>query len=273
MAKDHIDLTKLATELLAPMREAGAAIMRLYNEPPEATIKSDGSPVTAADQAAENILLPRVRACMPGVQIISEENASSHTLPSETTFFLIDPLDGTKEFLKRDGRGAFTVNCALIQAGYPTLGLVYAPALDRMFYATRDGGAFEIRGGVQRALHVRPAPTSDGVVAIASVSHTSKKTATWLKEQGISQQIMLGSSIKFCLVAAGEADVYPRFAPTMEWDTAAGDAVLRAAGGCVQDANDRPLIYGKAGYRNDVFIAYGDRSWEQLDSNAPDTSD
>ena len=248
-----MNFTKLA-ETLIPTAYAAGAIMAVHGKV-QANLKSDGSPVTQADEAAEALILPALRAATPDIAIVSEENAASHTLIAPDKFWLVDPLDGTKEFLKSDGKGAFTVNMALIDQGVPVFGLVYAPALDRLFVGygqvawTRDDTG-------QRPLRVRPVPDT-GVVAVASASHRDAQTDAWLAQRGIEQTKSIGSSLKFCLLAAGEADVYPRFGPTMEWDTAAGDGVLRAAGGIVETVEGQAYPYGKPEYRNGPFIARG----------------
>lgn len=237
-------------------REAGTAILRIYDSPVEATTKADGSPVTKADADAEAIILAGLAALTPEIPIVSEENIASHGPRRSQRFWLVDPLDGTKEFIKRDGKGSFTVNIALVERGVPVLGVVYAPALDRMFTGIAGAGAKEICNGETRLSVVRPVPSS-GPVAVASASHRDEETNTWLTKHEIDEIVSIGSSLKFCLVAAGEADVYPRFGPTMEWDTAAGDAVLRAAGGQVTDPQGAPFVYGKPAYRNGAFIAWG----------------
>ena len=251
-----MDFEHLQEQLTPIVREAGAAIMEVYKQPPEATYKGDGSPVTVADEAAEAIILPALAKIAPGVVVISEENAESHALAAPDMFFLVDPLDGTKEFLRRDGLGSFTVNIGLIRDGVPIFGIVYAPALDRMFCGSEELGAQETVDGATRSISIRPCP-AEGAVAVASRSHRDDATNAWLEAHRITQTISTGSSLKFCLVAAGEADVYPRFGPTMEWDTAAGDAVLRAAGGRVVMPDDKPFLYGKTEYRNGPFIARG----------------
>lgn len=250
-----MDVSAWCEALKPVVREAGAAIMAVAAKSPEALLKSDGSPVTEADAAAEALILAALSRLSPQVPVVSEENASSHALVALDRFVLVDPLDGTKEFLKRDGRGSFTVNIALIERGVPVAGVVFAPALDRLFVGVA-GEAYEESGGVRRALRVRAVPAT-GAVAVASLSHRDAQTDAWLQQHGIEQTVSIGSSLKFGLVAAGEADVYPRFSPTMEWDTAAGDAVLRAAGGVVTHPNGEPFSYGKAGYRNTPFVAWG----------------
>ena len=251
---DHAD-TLNSLKLVA--RNAGVAIMEIYQQDAGTETKADGSPVTLADKAAEAIILSALKAVDSGITIISEESAESHLLEAPERFFIVDPLDGTKEFLKKDGLGSFTVNIALIEKNEPVLGIVYAPALDRLFYGSKELGAFEQSNNQTKKISVRQIPSS-GAIAVASVSHRDKQTDNWLNKNGIQQTTSIGSSLKFCLVACGEADVYPRFGPTMEWDTAAGDAILRCAGGRVTNPNNESLAYGKANYRNGPFIAHGD---------------
>ena len=251
-----VDLAALARSLIAPVQDAGRVIMEIYHRRPTAEIKSDGSPVTVADHAAEAILLPHINAVAPNVQIVSEENAVSHKFMAVSRFFLVDPLDGPKEFLRASGNGAFTVNIGLIENAEPVMGIIYAPALDRLFYGSRGGGAFEISEGQSRQIMARSV-AADKRIAVASASHRDKKTNDWLHAQNITNITSIGSSLKFCLIAAGEADAYPRYGPTMEWDTAAGDAILRAAGGRVLGEDGCPYMYGKDGYRNTPFFAFG----------------
>lgn len=240
----------LIDALVPVAHEAGRAIMSVHARGVVADIKNDGSPVTEADRAAEAIVLEALARIAPEITVISEENVQSHSLDAPDRFFLVDPLDGTKEFLRLDGKGAFTVNIALVENRTPVLGVVFAPALDRIFTGSRFLGAHE---GSEK-IHVREVP-SGGVVAVASASHRDDQTNAWLEERGISNTVSIGSSLKFCMVAAGEADVYPRFGPTMEWDTAAGDAILRAAGGTMSNPDGSLFLYGKPGYRNGAFVA------------------
>ncbi|MCY6380129.1 3'(2'),5'-bisphosphate nucleotidase CysQ [Hoeflea prorocentri] len=244
----------LTDELEAVARSAGAAIMDFYGACPRVKLKTDGSPVTAADNAAEAIILAALAKQASHIAVISEENERSHELQAPQRFFLVDPLDGTKEFLKNDEAGAFTVNIALIEHGQPVLGVVYAPALDRLFAGTVGSGATETCKGKRRSIAVR-SPPAEGPVAVASCSHRDDATERWLAENDISDTISIGSSLKFCLLACGEADIYPRFGTTMEWDTAAGHAVLRAAGGHVTTPDNKPFTYGKPDFRNGPFIA------------------
>lgn len=245
-----INYSSLLEKLIPVAKEAGLAIMDIYYKDADHSLKKDGSPVTLADKAAEKIILSALKEMNTGITIISEENPDSHKLNAPTTFFLVDPLDGTKEFLKKDGKGAFTVNIALIENGAPTLGIIYAPALDRMFYGAQGIGAFEDSKQIKIE-----GKSKSNLIAVASQSHRDAETDKWLTENNIKEIISIGSSLKFCLLACGEADMYPRFGPTMEWDTAAGDAILRSAGGMVSNPDGSPFKYGKDEYRNGAFIA------------------
>lgn len=263
---EAIDRAGLAAEIRSIAIEAGKLIMTYYERDIDVRSKDDRSPVTDADEAAEDLILDRLRTLTPDIPVIAEELAAAGKLPDVgRRFWLVDPLDGTKEFLNRNGE--FTVNIALVENGSPTVGVVYAPAKSRLFYAAGPGKAFEEsvdphapapgkNGQDTRPIAVRHAP-ADAIVAIASRSHRDKLTDEYLSHYDIAELKAAGSSLKFCLVAAGEADLYPRHGPTMEWDTAAGDAVLRAAGGAVIELDGSPLRYGKDGFRNPHFIAHG----------------
>ena len=252
-------LAPLAEALQPAVLAAGAAIMAVHAKGVQAEFKKDGSPVTQADRAAEAVLVPALAELAVDIPVISEENEASHQLAGGQRFFLVDPLDGTREFIKPGTGGAFTVNIGLIEAGRPVMGLVYAPMLDRLFIGIVGRGAVQITGGQRKAAQTRPLPET-GAVAVASASHRDSQTASWLKSHAITQTRQIGSSLKFCLIAAAEADVYPRFGPTMEWDTAAGEAVLRAAGGQIRDQDERDFRYGKASWRNGAFVA-GSAAW------------
>ncbi|HEY1898758.1 MAG TPA: 3'(2'),5'-bisphosphate nucleotidase CysQ [Steroidobacteraceae bacterium] len=243
--------------------EAGAAANRIYHGAFEVHTKSDDSPVTTADHLAEEIILRHLARHAPGVAVVAEEQTAAGNIPVIAgEFFLVDPLDGTKEFLQK--RAEFTVNIALIRAGAPALGVVYAPATGQLF--TADVGAARAARGALDPLHprvaqlrpiqVRKVPPA-GITAVASRSHRTPETDAYLARYPIADLVAVGSSLKFCLVAAGEADLYPRLGPTMEWDTAAGHAVLGAAGGQVLAANGHPLAYGKPQFRNPWFVASG----------------
>ena len=247
-------LTNLLTDLAPPVRKAGDVIMEFHRRGVASRTKSDGSPVSEADEAAEAILLAALADCAPDIPVVSEENAASHAIDPPRAFFLVDPIDGTREFLRTDGNGAFTVNIGLVIDRRPVFGIVHAPALDRFFAGIVGRGAWETSGGETHPIRVRDVP-EDGPLAVASRSHRDPQTNDWLDSHGITNTIATGSSVKFGLLAAGEADVYPRFGPTMEWDTAAGEAVLRAAGGRVACLDGSDFTYGKPAFRNTPFIA------------------
>ena len=241
--------------------EAGDRIMEVYNGPEfEVRSKSDTSPVTIADEAADEIISAGLRAEFPGVVLITEEQAASHALTAQT-FLIVDPLDGTKEFVQR--RGDFTVNIAYVENGVPVRGVVYAPAQGRLFYTREDGVAVEESGAMDKAVVGAQAvisvtkPDNGALMVVASKSHRDAATDEYIAKYAVKDMKSAGSSLKFCLVATGEADLYPRLGRTMEWDTAAGDAVLRGAGGQVVRFDDHTaLAYGKPGWDNPFFIAY-----------------
>lgn len=248
------------------MLAAGAEIMRIYATDFTVRDKDDASPVTEADGAAEAIILAGLKKLAPGIPIIAEEEASAGRFPSVAgTFFLVDPLDGTKEFINKNGE--FTVNIALIEDGAPVLGAVYAPALNRIWWGAKGAGAFvaDVKSGVvgdPQPIRVRS--PKGPLTAIGSRSHGSEATQDYLKAYDVADFVAAGSSLKFCLLAEGKADIYPRMGRTMEWDTAAGDAVLRAAGGRVETLDGQALRYGKrfdsgdGAYANPHFVAFGD---------------
>lgn len=246
---------------------AGERILAIYQSEFVVDAKSDQSPVTEADRAGEAIIVERLRAAAPTIPILAEEEASSGSTPFlGAEFFLVDPLDGTREFISRNGE--FTVNVALVRDGEPVLGIVFAPALGKLYGGAIGDGAFlesvspatKILG--RRAIKVRT-PDASGLVAVASRSHRGPETDAFLETLKIADFAAAGSSLKFCLIAEGSADVYPRLGRTMEWDTAAGQAVLEAAGGSVVVyETNAPLRYGKSerGYDNPYFVAWGRRS-------------
>jgi 3'(2'), 5'-bisphosphate nucleotidase len=251
--------TGLLANLVVIAREAGALIMRHYAGDVERRQKADKSPVTAADEEAEALIIRRLSEVAPAIPVIAEESVAAGRVPdvSGGVLFLVDPLDGTKEFLNRNGE--FTVNIALVEHGRPTAGVVFAPAVDRMFWGG-DAQAFEEKSGaVPRRIATRATP-ADGMVAIASRSHRDRLTEEYLAHYPIREIVAAGSSLKFCVLAAGEADIYPRHGRTMEWDTAAGHAVLAAAGGRVTQLDGKtPLVYGKPEekFANPSFVAWG----------------
>lgn len=251
--------------MIALALDAGAKAMDIYNSDFDVETKDDDSPVTQADQMGETIILNGLRASYPDIPVLAEEAASEGALPElGSRFFLVDPLDGTKEFVKRTGE--FTVNIAYVENGAPVAGVVYAPAADTLYYGARGLGAFQRATGApagagedEQRISARIAP-ENGLAAVVSRSHRSPETDEFLKDYKIADYKAAGSSLKFCLVATGEADIYPRLGRTMEWDTGAGQAVLEAAGGHVVDLETgRKLTYGKRarGFDNPHFCAYG----------------
>jgi 3'(2'),5'-bisphosphate nucleotidase len=245
---------------------AGPGVMAEYAHGGPARAKGDGSPVTAADEQAEATIRERLAAWAVPIPIVAEEaTAAGVPIAIANRFVLVDPLDGTREFIARNGE--FTINVALVERGQPIAGAVYAPALERLWFAGARAFACAAPLGADlppreawRALAVRAAPPA--LTALASRSHGDSATEAFLAGLAIADRRAAGSSLKFCVIAEGEGDVYPRFGPTMEWDTAAGDAVLRAAGGATLSVDGGPLLYGKiaAGLRNGGFVAWGDPS-------------
>ena len=222
--------------------------------------KGDQSPVTAADEAADAIISAGLRAAFPDMPLVTEEQAASHG-QTVSTFLIVDPLDGTKEFIKR--RGDFTVNIAYVKDGVPLHGIVYAPAKDRLFYTGADGVSVEEQGPFAKDAPGQTAPIqvsrpdNSALNVVASKSHRDQATDDYIGKYTAADMKSAGSSLKFCLVATGEADLYPRLGRTMEWDTAAGHAVLKGAGGDVVRFDDHaPLVYGKPAFENPFFIAY-----------------
>jgi len=256
-----LDFTTLQKVMRRLALEAGEAIMEIYNGPDfEVKTKSDASPVTAADEAADAIISAGLQAAFPDVTLITEEQAESHAQES-TEFLIVDPLDGTKEFVQR--RGDFTVNIAYVVNGVPIRGIVYAPAKQRLFYTDAQGQSLEETGSfemeqVGACQYISVAvPNPEGLRVVASKSHRDETTTAYIAKYKVSDLMSAGSSLKFCLIATGEADLYPRAGRTMEWDTAAGHAVLNGAGGAVVRFDDLSLLtYGKPGYENPHFIAY-----------------
>jgi 3'(2'), 5'-bisphosphate nucleotidase len=237
-------------------RAAGEVVLEVYEHGGESREKADGSPVTEADERAQEVIVARLGEMGTGIPIVAEEgDESERSRPSSGAFWLVDPLDGTKEFLNRNGE--FTINIALVSDRIPVLGVVLAPARGLLFAASsREGALLEDADG-RRRIAAREVP-AEGATVVSSRSHgDADALAKFTAGRLIAASVSAGSSLKFCLVAAGEADIYPRFGRTMEWDTAAGHAVLRAAGGRVTDLDGRPLAYGKPGFENPHFVAWG----------------
>jgi|TARA_R110002124_G_scaffold93008_2_gene236224 3'(2'), 5'-bisphosphate nucleotidase len=251
-----IDLTLL--ERVADIaKRAGARILTVYETNFDVETKGDNSPVTQADRLAEDLITQAIQSeISTDIPIVGEEAAEAEGLmqPTGSVFWLVDPLDGTKEFIKRNGE--FTVNIALIENGRPVLGVVHLPVLDETFVAGAPGAFKQTGDGPLIPIASREAP-AEGLTAVVSRSHGAEEADAFLERYTVAHRIGAGSSLKFCRVAEGAADIYPRFGRTMEWDTAAGHAVLRFAGGDVLTMDGAPLTYGKQGLDNPHFIAVG----------------
>jgi 3'(2'), 5'-bisphosphate nucleotidase len=237
-------------------RAAGAAIMPFYRSGTAVRAKADASPVTAADEAADALISAALRELTPAIPCVSEESAGPFggKAPARV-FWLVDPLDGTREFVA--GRDEFTVNIALVTDTAPVLGVVYLPARNELYAGAAGRGAVLASGGKQRPIRCRPLPAAGAIVAVSRSHGDRAADSALLGGLKVAGEVCAGSALKFCLIARGDADVYPRAGRTMEWDTAAGQAVLVAAGGCVVDRNGLPLTYGKPGFENPSFVARG----------------
>ena len=266
---DQIAIPHLARTLIEAALAGGRAVMAIYASDFAVDWKSDETPVCAADRQAEDVIVAMLEDAFPDIPIVAEEACAAGRIPATgEEFFLVDPLDGTKEFIKRNGE--FTVNIGLIKSGIPVAGVVLAPALNRIYAAAggqaRSGSVDADCGKAADLTAMSVRKLAGAPVAVASRSHVTPETEAALKKADAAERRSIGSSLKFCLVAEGEADFYPRLGPTMEWDTAAGDAVLRASGGKVTTIDGAPLTYGKthvAGMRdfeNPFFYAVGDES-------------
>ena len=273
MRPDPAALTATLCEIAL---RAGQEILAVYASDFTVRGKADASPVTEADTRAERIILEGLGECAPGIPVVAEESAAAGEIPDVAgrPFFLVDPLDGTREFIGRNGE--FTVNVALIEDGVPTVGVVHLPALDETFWTAGDGVAWRTRGGAGRigraggtgiagaaagaaggAERIACRRPGAALVAIASRSHRDFETDHFLERFEIAEIVSAGSSLKFCRIAEGAADLYPRLGRTMEWDVAAGHAILSAAGGSVETMDGAPLTYGKPGFDNPRFVARG----------------
>lgn len=247
------DEKALLEALVVASRAAGSEILKLVAAGFEIETKTDESPVTVCDRAAEQVILEMLKQAAPGVPVIAEEEVAAGRIPAhDDLYFLVDPLDGTKEFIR--GGDDYTVNIGLIAGGAPSLGVVYQPAVDRLWAGRAGESAFMEVDGERRAIRCRP--LGEKRAAVASKSHFTQSTADYLAEAiGVCDHVSVGSSLKFCIVAEGRADIYPRLSPTSEWDTAAGHAVLLAAGGRVDGPDGTPLRYGKKAFLNPGFCA------------------
>ncbi len=256
-----LDFGRLCLEMRRLALEAGDLIMEIYGRQQFAVrMKSDLSPVTEADEAADSHITGGLKAAFPDVTVVTEEQAATHAERADS-FLIVDPLDGTKEFVGRSED--FTVNIAYVKAGVPLRGVVYAPAKGRLYHTLADGTSVEETGefprdcvGTSKPIRVSR-PDNEALRAVASKSHSDQATDDYISKYRVRGIVNTGSSLKFCLLATGEVDLYPRLGPTMEWDTAAGDAVLRGAGGRMVRFNDHGRFdYGKPGYLNPFFIAH-----------------
>ena len=251
---------KICTVIRKLAIEAGKEIMEIYNDNDfKVKLKEDESPLTIADETADKLIFAGLREAFPNIPIVTEEQAETHN-EQASTFFIVDPLDGTKEFIHR--RGEFTVNIAYVVDGHPLMGVVYAPAKGRLFYTDKEGKSIEELGthNIDEVGHIKyisvSIPNSDGLIVVASKSHRDQALEDYIAKYTVLNSRAAGSSLKFCLIATGEADLYPRVGRTMEWDTAAGHAILTGAGGhVVRFDNHEPLIYGKPLFENPFFIA------------------
>lgn len=246
----------LLPKLRTIAREAGQVILRFYNDGVSVATKADGTPVTLADTAAEHVIVPALHHLTPDIPVVAEEAMATGTGPDIRSgrFWLVDPLDGTKEFIARNGE--FTVNIALIEAGRPVLGVIYAPAQGLLFAGAGPGTALMAEDGRHDLAIQGRKPPAEGLTVIGSRWHASRpELQDFLATQTVAGHLTCGSSLKFCTLARGGADLYPRFGETSEWDTAAGQAIVEAAGGQVLDLSGAPLRYGKPQFLNPGFIA------------------
>jgi len=259
----HTEMDQLAIAFARICNAASMVVMQVYNSDFETRTKADSSPVTQADEAAEAIILKALAETLPGVPVLAEEAFEAGIKPRiGSEFLLVDPVDGTKEFINRNGQ--FTINIALISGQAPVAGAVYAPALERIFLGGTQAfcGDLQPGGDALDSCLARIEARLSGAgpkTAVMSRSHADTQTRAFAQSEGITETISAGSSLKFCILAEGKADLYPRFGPTMEWDTAAGHAVLNASGGRVENPDGTPFLYGKVetGFLNGPFIARG----------------
>ncbi len=263
-------LAALIPDVVALARQAGTAILEIYEGGFDVETKSDGSPLTRADERSHRIIVSALRRLTPDIPILSEESASIPYAERSTweRFWLVDPLDGTREFVKRNGE--FTVNIALIENGAPVLGVVYTPVEQRCHYGYREGGAFRVDGDdAPRTIHVRDY-SGGAATVVASRSHARGSVQQFLDRlraaEGDYEVANMGSALKICLIAEGEGDIYPRLGPTSEWDTAAGQCVLECAGGKLVNCDGSPFLYNKESVLNPWFLALGggDYDWYRL---------
>ena len=252
------DLSALARQLIPLVREAGEIELKYYREGAEVIDKADGSPVTLADQEAEALIIKKLKEIAPDIPFVGEENVAAGNIPdiSGGRFWLVDPLDGTKEFIT--GGGDFTVNIALMENFQPVMGIIYAPVSDELYFGANGKAYMVVKGAPEQEISVREIP-AEGLTVVASKRHGDpERLNEFLQGKKVAALFNRSSSLKFTALAAGQADLYPRLGPTSEWDTAAGDAILRAAGGTVTTLDGKQLAYGKADKRflNPEFVAF-----------------
>ncbi len=243
------------SELDPIARAAGDAILAIYRQPFAVEYKQDESPLTAADQGAHEVIVQALARLTPDIPVLSEES-DAETMQARlgwSRYWLVDPLDGTKEFVSRNGE--FTVNIALIDHGRPVWGLVYAPVLDKIWYGGKGMGAWRVADGKHEAIQTRPHEAGQAWRVVGSRNHLSQATLDYLAPLGEVELVSMGSSLKFCIIAEGGAELYPRLAPTCEWDTAAAQAVLEGAGGSVTQLDGTALAYNKPNILNPWFVA------------------
>ena len=256
MSLSNSDLNELSAAILDLAVRAGQEVLAVYGTGFDVYTKRDATPVTDADRRSEQLILDALAQLIPEIPVVAEESYAEGRIPEvgDSPFFLVDPLDGTKEFVSRNGE--FTVNIALVRKDAPVIGVVHVPALGESYWCDGDGRAWRRRGD-QTPERICCRIPEDGLVVVASRSHRDSKTDEYLEKFDIKEQISAGSSIKFCRVAEGAADLYPRLGRTMEWDVAAGHAVVNAAGGTVTTIDDRPFTYAKADFANPAFVVRG----------------
>ena len=252
-----VDRQRLLDDIAEAARDAGEAILEIVRRGFEVEAKADASPVTEADRAAELIILAALARSAPGVPVIAEEEVAAGRIPAHgSTFFLVDPLDGTKEFVARNG--GFSINIGLVEDRRPVLGVIHVPVKRLTYAASGPGTATRQEGdAAPTPVAARPPPAAGLVVAHSRSHANSAKLDAFLADLRVAERLVSGSAYKFCLIAEGTADLYPRFGPTMEWDTAAGQAILEAAGGSVTTMEGAPFLYGKPGFLNSHFVARG----------------
>ncbi len=256
MTIDQSMLNSLSAALVEIAERAGREILTVYGTGFDVRTKRDASPVTEADERAEKLILKALAEVAPEIPVIAEESVAEGRIPKieGAPFFLVDPLDGTKEFVSRNGE--FTVNIALVEKSAPLVGAIHVPVLEESYWCDGNGDAWR-RRGARDSERIRCRKPGDGLVVVASRSHRDSKTDAFLEKFKIKEQISAGSSIKFCRVAEGAADLYPRLGRTMEWDVAAGHAIVNAAGGSVTTVDNEPFTYGKPDFANPFFVVRG----------------